>query len=588
MRGVVLVAGGLAACALLLPRLLLPGPGRLSALTVSSPEELRAIRSLEEPLPIRVREEGVPPSTRNRRLVVFVPGTPGLLEAYRPFLDRLMREPALAGSDWLLWQNKMGYLSRNSGAKLSQSLRAAIDAQWIAAGGYDDVVLIGYSFGALLVRQAYLLSAGAIPGEPTTARWADSVVRVVMLAGMGRGSDYETHGKARWLVTALRRASLLEGRVLYDQLRGSEFIAGLRIEWVRWFAKLERPPIVVQLLGTEDVIVRRADNVDALQFPGALHIEVPGTGHGGLVQRAGIDRSIQYSLIREGVLGTSPRQPSGAVTPGDSVRDVVFILHGIRARNARWLDAAADSVRARVPGALVVKSSYGHLSPLTFAFSEVRRRNLGWLVEQYTKTLVRHPGARFHLLAHSNGVYLAGEALRRVPSMRFDRAVLAGSVLPPEYPWSALHARGQIGHLLHERAAADRVSGLLCTALRGIGMTDVGASGLLGFDDAGPFKSERGWHRGGHSAALTPEDLGRYAEYFASGRVSSPPSIAVARPSPTIVRLSRLMPWFAALLAVSATAALVAWSFAGRRVRWRRVAMASAVLVIGGVLLDVL
>jgi len=74
-------------------------------------------------------------------------------------------------------------------------LRAEIDAQWIRAGGYDDIILAGGSLGSLLVRQAYLASAGADPRQPRTVPWSDRVSRIVLMPGIGRGINIENEGR---------------------------------------------------------------------------------------------------------------------------------------------------------------------------------------------------------------------------------------------------------------------------------------------------------------------------------------------------------------------------------------------------------
>jgi len=130
--------------------------------------------------------------------------------------------------------------------------------------------------------------------------------------------------------------------------------------------------------------------------------------------------------------------------------------------------------------------------------------------------------------------------------MRFDRVLLAGSVLPVGYDWRGRRETGQVRRIRNDRAARDIPVGVLCAGLRGLGMRDVGTAGVDGFhewdDDA---KSEVYYYPGGHSAALSVDNLpraghvrarrdgagtGRAAAYPASGLLVPVPGRTDARP----------------------------------------------------------
>jgi hypothetical protein len=142
--------------------------------------------------------------------------------------------------------------------------------------------------------------------------------------------------------------------------------------------------------------------------------------------------------------------------------------------------------------------------------------------------------------------------------MRFDRVFLAGSVLPAEYPWRTRVQDGQVGHLRNDRAARDVPVGILCAGLRGLGMRDVGTGGVEGFylydDDA---KTEVYYYPGGHSAALTHDNLPRLARYVLEGALEKPPQL-VRTPSAGFGIVSRLAAplFFVLALAILAVAGL--------------------------------
>jgi hypothetical protein len=51
-----------------------------------------------------------------------------------------------------------------------------------------------------------------------------------------------------------------------------------------------------------------------------------------------------------------------------------------------------------------------------------------------------------YFLGHSNGTYMLGRCLEKVPSMRFRRIYLAGSVLSKEYSWNGVFDNKQVGY----------------------------------------------------------------------------------------------------------------------------------------------
>jgi hypothetical protein len=267
---------------------------------------------------------------------------------------------------------------------------------------------------------------------------------------------------------------------------------------------------------------------------------------------------------------------------------VVFLLHGLRSSRDGWVGDLARRIRQRLPDADVVESSYGRLSLVAFVLPGVRRREIRWLQDQYTEYLARHPNATFDVVAHSNGTYLVGESMSRVPSMQFRRVVLLGSVLPTEYPWRERHDLGQVQELRIDRAADDAISAVLCSAMRGIGMTDVGPSGWRGFDEAGAFETDIGWYAGGHSAALAAPNLDNLADFVVTGRVARDSAALRGAPESALRWQSRLAPWLARSVLV--VLAAVGWLLvrARRGGRASQLYLAAAALVIAGVVLDVL
>lgn len=469
------------------------------------------------------------------RLVVVVPGWFNRLSWWDPLLERLKQEPGYADADWLVWTYSGIPPTLRPLRSLAHSLSARIHQTWKTADGYDDVVLVGHSLGAPLARQAYLFAAGTEPNVSDSCDWAAAVSRFVLFAGMNRGIDPALNRRRRvanWLVnfTPVVRRTLLR-----DMTRGSEFITNLRIQWIRYFQRLgSDAPLVVQLLGDRDGLVDRNDSVDVEQFPTAYHTTIPDANHGNL-HRLDIaaDPDGRYALIRDAFIGAAParaenRQLSGAST-------VVFVVHGIRARNSDWPEEVARRIRARTQQDVdVVRPTYGYFSALRFALPTTRKSNLQWLQDTYTEKLAYNPNAEFHFIGHSNGTYLLGESLRQIPGMQFNRVVLAGSVLPATYSWSDRMQRGQVQSLRNDRARDDFPVAVLCSGLRGLGMRDVGTGGFEGFREDMSTKTEVFWYAGGHGAAVDAANLDHLIDFVLADRAdpadpAAPPAASTQR-----------------------------------------------------------
>lgn len=534
-----------------------------------------------------------------RRLLVFVKGGSADLATYQPLLSRLRREPALANADLLLFDHQLARLTTGHDYDFATRLRAEIDAQWIRKGGYDDIVLAGHSTGNLLLRAAYLQAAGRDPRQPPTVRWSDHVSRIVLLAGIGRGVDAEEHGRWSLVLRIGRFIPFIRSSVMYDVLRGSDFVTEVRIAWIRHFAaaaqlatrdsQAAHLPVVVQMIGTEDDVLHRDDSIDLEQFPTAYHIDVPGAGHQSL-HRFDLtpDPERTYSLFREAFVGESlPHAAQRRVPVADSVHRVVFLLHGMRSSRDEWVHEIAPLLRKRLPNTEVVESSYGWISLFSFAMPSVRRREIRWLQDQYTEYLARHPAATFDAVAHSNGAYIVGQALERVPSLTFGRIVLLGSVLPSDYPWEQRRQWRQAEQVRTDRAADDFVVAVFCSALRGLGMTDIGTSGWSGFEQTGGVEHDVSWYRGGHSAALTSGNLSSVADFLATGEIEANTRPGAIGPSHSLSIVSQLAPWLARVLSIVVLVFLARWIWRAPN-RRDRVAMLGTAALALIILLDVI
>jgi len=173
---------------------------------------------------------------------------------------------------------------------------------------------------------------------------------------------------------------------------------------------------------------------------------------------------------------------------------------------------------------------------------------------------------------------LAPEALEHVPSLQFGRVILLGSVLPADYAWEQCRAWGQAVDVRSERVADDLVVALFCSALNGIGMTDVGTSGWNGFESSAGLEHEVAWYHGGHGAALRSENLKSLADFLATGRLNAA-TLGVEGPSRMMSIMSQLAPWIARVLLLFINSMTARWIWRAPRRSYRLTVVASVAAI---------
>ena len=455
-------------------------------------------------------------------LIVCVPGLRYGIEKWDPLLKLLRSEPELKDADVLAWEHHCSYFSTKYAEDLSRSLAAAINGKWEDANhrgnSYTNIILLGHSMGAILLRQAYLIGLGSDVRGFKAQEWASKVHRIVLFAGINRGlfppeDDSRSHPckVRRWVGRHLIELASQLPVVHFlaeDLLAGSAFVTNLRLWWMRKVRSLPAPPTVVQLVGTDDGIVRSSDSWDIEQDPNGNQIAIPDANHASVIEvedKKGQILPERCALVRKAVLGEFPQTPPPI--PPDQQKDVViFVLHGIRASNGQWVRQASQHLQAALPRAEVVPATYWYFSALDFLLPVIRRRRVRWFQDTYAYFMARNPKAEFRFLGHSNGTYLLGESLKQLSGMRFSKVVLAGSVLPRDFNWRSRVDNQQVVELWNHRALLDVPVALLCNALRGLRMKDVGTGGYEGFS-AFPAIRECSYHPGGHGAALEKDHL---------------------------------------------------------------------------------
>jgi pimeloyl-ACP methyl ester carboxylesterase len=159
---------------------------------------------------------------------------------------------------------------------------------------------------------------------------------------------------------------------------------------------------------------------------------------------------------------------------------VIFPLHGIRTF-APWQKALSDLVARHGWVCRLQRWSYGRFRLLGFLTPASREAKLNWFHRQYDDEitdlrLFPEQGRTPSVVAHSFGTYILGYALLRFPFIRFNKVILCGSILPRDFPWDLLIARGQVQAVRNEFSARDKWVKLVHMFVRG-----TGPSGAFGF-----------------------------------------------------------------------------------------------------------
>lgn len=424
-------------------------------------------------------------------------------------------------------------------------IEAALEERAKRDGGeYERVILIGHSIGALIVRKAVVFAHGQtqdapIKPAPAAKPWAAKVKRVILFAAMNRGwrSDQRLSYMGRTTWYFLRTLDFLTqrlpiGKLIRGAKRGAPFVSDLRLQWLRLAQRDPSPlPATVQMRGTKDDVVTEEDSADLEAAGGFIYRTLNGGGHLSIVQLSPV-KHLEHAAWRRAFLEVLT---AGDVIPGDailrplqpdkSVERVVFIMHGIRDYGA-WTTTVAGEVMRLSGGRAVPRTpSYDYFPMGRFLLFGGRQRNVRWFMDQYTEAAAIYPKALFSFIGHSNGTYLLGSALRRYKTPIFDRVVCAGSVLPRSFPWERFVAAGRVTAIQNYVATADWVVGFFPGFFQGVARLfgrepDIGSGGHNGFLDDVAHLYAIAFVRGGHGAAIIPNNMVNLARFAVGENVT--------------------------------------------------------------------
>lgn len=448
-------------------------------------------------------------------------------------------------SDVLLPVMPIEFWSLRDANRVVRGVLREVDRAWNARAAtgspYDHVVLIGFSFGSVLVRRLYCLAAGARANGAVVDRgvrpWASRVERIVLLAGLNRGWTVDSpvsriESFFNHVGTSIAHV-LPRKPTLFAIRRGAPFLTQTRLQWLALRREKRLPPLTIQLLGTRDDIVSPADNIDLATGADFLYLEVPNSGHFDVVHMGaakpfGTERRARFllaltapreALEREAVAGHDllamlpvasdtvadiDLRADTPAAPSASVDAVVFVLHGIRDKGY-WTQKVARHVvatgREKGHRVLAVAPTYGYFALLPFLMPWRRRAKVEWLLDMYVAVRSRYPGVPISFIGHSNGTYILVGAIEACRAVTFHNVVFAGSVVRSSFKWAPFFKRQQVARVLNYVATADWVVAIFPRLLQRLGLRDLGGAGHDGFDGRPPVWDVE-YVPGRHSAAL--------------------------------------------------------------------------------------
>lgn len=408
---------------------------------------------------------------------------------------------------------------------------------------YESIILIGYSSGGLIIRKTYLIAMGYGDDEKLIYKsqplpWTNKVKRIILMAAINRGISDKKPEHTNLLFHVLQRIGWVTfplfgvGKFLSNQRQGTPFVANLRVQWIRLSQATEiQLPLTIQLLGDLDDVVSEEDNIDVLTDTNFRYIKLRDTGHASICDfketNVGSHRKAKFLQALTAPTELLEGDQISNVNEISQIKDhVVFIMHGIRdmglwsIRISETLEDVAQQLGQSVES---IKAGYGYFPMLRFLLLGARQTNVRWFMDRYTEAIARYPNAKVSFIGHSNGTYLLAGALKRYHACKFHHVAFAGSVVPKNYPWDILVRQGRVKAIRNDIASADWVVGIFPGFFELLKLSDIGTAGHNGFqDDAPKDNSFDQYFKGGHEAAIQPQNHTSLARFILTGEKVDP------------------------------------------------------------------
>lgn len=450
----------------------------------------------------------------NNKLIVLVPDYRGNPESLKPLRNLLLESKDLKGSHCLDFPYQTSPFSNREPESIAHELTTEIEDYIQRHPEINEIILAGHSMGSTIVRRSFLDAAGYGSRNEKSGVWSGKVKRIVLLGALGRGFAPDKHVDWRmriWLIPLISASSFLGiGKMLRSMLRGADYISRLRIDWIRYSTIAINKPLVVHVLGGKDEIVKKDDVVDLEEFPNSFSVPVPGASHFSVIvptvkSSFALTRAFTDNFKAEEATQSRHSEPS---------KNIVILMHGIR-DSRKCFSRVAKKIRKEDPDTMVIIPSYGYLSARRFLSTTARNQLVPWLVDEISDKLARHPKATISYAGHSNGTYVLGETLKRLPRLQLNNVYLGASVLPTDYPWEeVIDDWHQVKHLRCDMGTEDWPVGVICKGLNELGMKSLGAGGTDEFEYGNLDYVAYNRFRGGHGAMLSNSNIDSIARFL--------------------------------------------------------------------------
>ena len=448
---------------------------------------------------------------------------------------------------------------------------------------YEQIILIGYSGGGLILRKTYLIASGYGDDEKIIRNfkpfpWVKKVERILLMAGLNRGISNIKPEHMSQLFYGIQRLGWVvlplvgRGKFISHLRQGSPFVANLRVQWIRLSQSpnVSLPP-TIQLLGDVDEVVAEEDNIDVLADAGFKYLKIRDTGHASICDfKDPVVGSYRKERFHYALTTPIEDLDSDSISYEDEVGqakdNVVFIMHGIRdmglwtSRVSKTVESVATQLGESVE---TIKAGYGYFPMLRFLFLGARQANVRWFMDRYTEAIARYPNAKISFIGHSNGTYLLASALKRYHACRIDHVAFAGSVVPKNFPWDNLIQQKRVKKIRNDIASADWVVGIFPGLFELLKFSDIGTAGHNGFqDDASKDSSFDQYFKGDHGAAIQPENYDSLAHFILKGdKVAPEEGLLVKQQNSLVVMLAKLcwLVWLFIFVVVGSLGFLSTW-----------------------------
>ncbi|MBL4660485.1 MAG: hypothetical protein JKY19_09015 [Alcanivoracaceae bacterium] len=400
------------------------------------------------------------------------------------------------------------------------------------------------------------------PKVKASRNWHKKVSRLVNIAGMTRGWIASSRQKLKESI-GLNLFGLL-GHIIPGYMptifrlrRGAPFIINMRLQWLALMNTniKDRPKIaIINLLGSVDNLVGPLEIIDFTgDFADSFHlffIQVPSSDHRSILDVQTYNpvnliknwertkakvllNTRRGDLLRTAIVGkieglpvpVKPFHNPSTVSvikesmshnhlddnlpssPNTDIKHLVFVIHGIR-DDGYWTKKIAAKIKARGKNSNNTYASntksYGYYTALPFALPWIRRQKVEWLMDEYATTRAFYPNAKFSYVGHSNGTYLAANALENYETCIFDKIVFAGSVVRKDYNWENKFSSQppKVKKLLNYVATNDLVVALFPKGLQPLKVFDLGSAGHDGFSQLDNNIQQIKYVEGGHGAGV--------------------------------------------------------------------------------------